>query len=153
MDIVVCVKRVPTSDTAVKIAADGKSFDPAGVQYELNAYDEFAIEQALQIKEKLGTGSVTVVTLGPKDAQKELRDALARWQMRCWPHPGAVALIERREGACDHLVVKNWCFLGRAESLEAARSLRHVAAGFDADGYKILCAPMFRGDVEIVALG
>ncbi len=78
MDIVVCVKRVPTSDTAVKIAPDGKSFDPAGVQYELNAYDEFAIEQALQIKEKLGTGSVTVVTLGPKDAQKELRDALAR---------------------------------------------------------------------------
>ena len=82
-----------------------------------------------------------------------LRDALARWQLRCWPHPGAVALIERREGACDHLVVKNWCFLGRAESLEEARSLRHVAAGFDADGYKILCAPMFRGDVEIVALG
>ena len=78
MEIVVCIKRVPTTDTAIRIAADGKSIDTAGVQYELNAYDEFALEQALRIKEQLGAGSVTVVTLGPKEAQKELRDALAR---------------------------------------------------------------------------
>lgn len=78
MDIVVCIKRVPATDTAIKIAADGKSFDTQGVQFELNAYDEFALEQALRIKEQLNAGSVTVVTLGPKDAQKELRDALAR---------------------------------------------------------------------------
>ena len=78
MDIVVCIKRVPTTDTAIKIAADGKSVDTGGVQYELNAYDEFALEQALQTKEQLGDGSVTAVTIGPKEAQKELRDALAR---------------------------------------------------------------------------
>src|SRR5215831_18252039 len=78
MEIVVCVKRVPTTDTAIKIAADGKSIDTQGVQFELNAYDEFALEQALRIKEQLNAGSVTVVTLGPKEAQKELRDALAR---------------------------------------------------------------------------
>ncbi|MEZ6038070.1 MAG: electron transfer flavoprotein subunit beta/FixA family protein [Planctomycetota bacterium] len=78
MDIVVCIKRVPATDTAIKIAADGKSIDTAGVSFEMNAYDEFALEQALRIKEQLGAGSVTVVTIGPKDAQKELRDALAR---------------------------------------------------------------------------
>jgi electron transfer flavoprotein beta subunit len=78
MDIVVCIKRVPATDTAIKIAADGKSFDTTGVQFELNAYDEYALEQALRFKEQKGAGSVTVVTLGPKDAQKELRDALAR---------------------------------------------------------------------------
>ncbi|MBX3463703.1 MAG: electron transfer flavoprotein subunit beta/FixA family protein [Planctomycetes bacterium] len=78
MDIVVCIKRVPATDTAIKIAADGKSIDPAGVTFELNAYDEFALEQALRLKEQLGQGSVTVVTIGSKDAQKELRDALAR---------------------------------------------------------------------------
>jgi electron transfer flavoprotein beta subunit len=78
MDIVVCIKRVPATDTAIKIAADGKSIDPAGVQFELNAYDEFALEQALRIKEQLGAGSVTVVTLGPKEAKKQLDDALAR---------------------------------------------------------------------------
>lgn len=78
MDIVVCIKRVPATDTAIKIAADGKSIDLTGVQFELNAYDEFALEQALRFKEQLGAGSVTVVTLGSKEAQKELRDALAR---------------------------------------------------------------------------
>jgi len=78
MDIVVCIKRVPATDAAIKIAADGKSIDTAGVQFELNAYDEFALEQALRIKEQLGAGSVTVVTIGPKEAQKELRDTLAR---------------------------------------------------------------------------
>ena len=78
MDIVVCIKRVPATDTAIKIAADGKSIDPTGVTFELNAYDEFALEQALRIKEQLGAGSVTVVTIGPKDTKKQLDDALAR---------------------------------------------------------------------------
>jgi electron transfer flavoprotein beta subunit len=78
MDIVVCIKRVPATDTAIKIAADGKSVDLAGVTFEMNAYDEFALEQALRIKEQLGTGSVTIVTLGPKDAKKQLDDGLAR---------------------------------------------------------------------------
>ncbi len=78
MDIVVCIKRVPATDTAIKIAADGKSIDTAGVSFEMNAYDEFALEQALRIKEQLGAGSVTAITIGPKESQKELRDALAR---------------------------------------------------------------------------
>jgi len=78
MDIVVCIKRVPATDAAIKIGADGKSIDTAGVTFELNAYDEFALEQALRIKEQLGGGSVTVVTIGPKDAKKQLDDALAR---------------------------------------------------------------------------
>jgi electron transfer flavoprotein beta subunit len=78
MDIVVCIKRVPATDTAIKIADDGKSIETAGVSFEMNAYDEFALEQALRIKEQLGTGTVTALTIGPKLAQKELRDALAR---------------------------------------------------------------------------
>ncbi len=81
-----------------------------------------------------------------------LHAALSRWQLRCWPYPGAVALIERRAGACDHLVVKNWCFLGSADSMDEACNLRQVASAFDADGYRILCAPIFRGDVEIIQL-
>ena len=78
MDIVVCIKRVPATDTAIKIAADGKSIDTASVSFEMNAYDEFALEQALLIKEQIGAGSVTALTIGPKEAQKEMRDALAR---------------------------------------------------------------------------
>lgn len=77
MDIVACVKRVPSTELTVKIAADGKSLDPAGVEFVLNPYDEFAVEQALKTREQVGAGKVTVVTLGSKDAQKELRTTLA----------------------------------------------------------------------------
>jgi electron transfer flavoprotein beta subunit len=78
MEIVVCVKRVPKTDAKIKIAASGAAIDPAGVEYELNSYDEFALEEALRTKEALKKGTVTVVTLGSDVAQKELRDCLAK---------------------------------------------------------------------------
>lgn len=77
MKIVACLKRVPTTETQPKIAADGKSIDPAGVQYMASFYDEIAVEQAIRIKEQLG-GDVIILTVGPKDAQKELREGLAK---------------------------------------------------------------------------
>ena len=78
MNIIVCIKRVPATTTAIKVAADGTSIDVSGVEYELNTYDEFAVEQALLTKESVGEGEVTVVTIGSSDAVKELRDCLAR---------------------------------------------------------------------------
>jgi electron transfer flavoprotein beta subunit len=110
MDIVVCIKRVPTTDTTIKIAGDGKSIDKTGVSFELNAYDEFALEQALRIKEQVGGGSVTVVTIGSKDAQKELLDALARGADKAvllttdeWMFDGAqtAAVLGRRTDAAE----------------------------------------------------
>jgi len=77
MNIVVCVKRVPATDSKIKVAASGTGIDPTGVEFVLNPYDEFAIEAALTTKEAAGTGTVTVVTLGSTDAQKILRDTLA----------------------------------------------------------------------------
>src|SRR5205814_439274 len=77
MKIAVCVKRVPDSETRVKIAADGKSLDEAGVKFILNPYDEFAVEEALRLKEKAGAGGVVVVALGPPAAQETIRTALA----------------------------------------------------------------------------
>lgn len=77
MNIVVCVKRVPATDAPIKVAADGVSLDSAGVEFVLNPYDEFAVEEALKLKEAAGDGSITVVTLGPGEAQKELRTCLA----------------------------------------------------------------------------
>src|SRR2546421_41834 len=70
MKIAVCVKRVPDSETRVKIASDGKSLDEAGVKFILNPYDEFAVEEALRRKEQAGTGEVVVVSLGPAAAQE-----------------------------------------------------------------------------------
>ena len=77
MEIVVCVKRVAATDTKIKIGADGKSIDTAGVDFVLNPYDEIAVEEALKTRDALGTGSVTIITLGNADAQKELRTCLA----------------------------------------------------------------------------
>jgi electron transfer flavoprotein beta subunit len=78
MDVVVCIKRVPATDTRVKVGPSGRSIDTTGVQYELNPYDEFAVEEALRLREKTGGGTVTVLSLGPAEAQKELRNELAR---------------------------------------------------------------------------
>src|SRR2546430_1849772 len=77
MKIAVCVKRVPDSETRVKIASDGKSLDEAGVKFILNPYDEFAVEEALRRKEQAGTGEVVVVALGPAAAQETTRTAVA----------------------------------------------------------------------------
>ena len=70
MEIVVCIKRVPATDSKIKVGADGRSIDPAGVEFVLNPYDEFAVEAALQLKEKLGAGNVTVVSLGTQAARR-----------------------------------------------------------------------------------
>jgi len=79
MRIAVCIKRVPDSETRVKIAADGKTLDEAGVKFVLNPYDEFALEEALRRKEQGGSGGgeVVVFSLGPPAAQETIRTALA----------------------------------------------------------------------------
>ncbi len=77
MDIIVCIKRVVSTDTRVKIGGDGTHIDLGGVQYIMSPYDEIAVERALQLKTAAGTGSVTVITVGPPEASKELRTALA----------------------------------------------------------------------------
>src|SRR5882762_60321 len=77
MKIAVCIKRVPDSETRVKIGSDGKRLDEAGVKFVLNPYDEFAVEEALQRKEKAGSGEVAVMCLGPAAAAETIRTALA----------------------------------------------------------------------------
>jgi electron transfer flavoprotein beta subunit len=69
MKIAVCVSQVPDTTTKVKIGTDGKTIDPAGVTYIINPYDEFAVEAALQLKEK-NTGETLVISVG-KDSNKE----------------------------------------------------------------------------------
>ncbi len=77
MKIACCIKRVPDSETRVKIGADGKRIDDTGVKFVLNPYDEFAVEEGLRRKEKAGAGEVVVLCLGPAAAQETIRTALA----------------------------------------------------------------------------
>jgi len=74
---VVCIKQVADTETRVKVGQDGRTLDPTGVTWILNPYDEFALEQALQTKEKLGAGEVVALSLGGPSVQTTLRTALA----------------------------------------------------------------------------
>ncbi len=77
MKIIVCVKRVPDSESRIAKAKDGLSVDTQGVKFVLNPYDEYAVEEALKLKEAAGDGSVTVMTLGGEESKETLRTALA----------------------------------------------------------------------------
>ena len=77
MNIVVLVKQVPDSETRIKIKPGTAEIDPQGVKLDVNPYDEFAVEEALQIKEKLGQGEVTVLGLGPAGVAETLRKCMA----------------------------------------------------------------------------
>jgi len=76
MKIAVCVSRVPDTTTKVKIGADGKTIDPAGVTYIINPYDEFAVEAALQLKEKQ-SGETVVISVGGENTKEIIRKAYA----------------------------------------------------------------------------
>src|SRR3989442_4830505 len=77
MKIVVAIKQVPDTATQVKIGGDPKAIDTAGITWIVSPYDEFAIEEALRLKEKRGQGEVIAVSLGPDRVKEALRSALA----------------------------------------------------------------------------
>ena len=77
MKIAVCIKRVPDTETRIRIGGDGASIDESGVKFVVNPYDEYAVEEALQRKEKAGGGEVVAIALGPDAAQETIRGALA----------------------------------------------------------------------------
>jgi len=77
MNIVACIKRVPATDAQAKVADDGAGLDASSFQYMTSFYDEIAVEEAVKTKEQHG-GEVTVLTIGSKDATKELRECLAK---------------------------------------------------------------------------
>jgi electron transfer flavoprotein beta subunit len=74
--IAVCIKRVPEMDSRFKIAANGTAVDEVGLKFAISDFDEWAVEAALQLKEKHG-GEVAVISLGPDAVQESIRKALA----------------------------------------------------------------------------
>jgi electron transfer flavoprotein beta subunit len=75
--IAVCIKRVPEMDVKFKIASSGTAVDETGLKFDMSDFDGYAVEFALQTTEKLGTGEVTVISLGPDAVQETLRKALS----------------------------------------------------------------------------
>ncbi|MBV8549984.1 MAG: electron transfer flavoprotein subunit beta/FixA family protein [Acidobacteriaceae bacterium] len=77
MKIIVSVKQVPARDSALRVNSAGKWLDESDITYEMNEPDAYALEEALQLKEKLG-GEVVVLCAGPQRAGQTIREALAK---------------------------------------------------------------------------
>jgi electron transfer flavoprotein beta subunit len=77
LKIVVCVKRVPDTESRIRIAGDNTSIDGTGIKFVLSPYDEYAVETALRIKEAAGDGEVIAITVGDAACAEQLRTALA----------------------------------------------------------------------------
>lgn len=74
MNIFVCVSLVPDSTTKVKVGSDGKSLDESGVSFIINPYDEFAVEEAVQMQEK-GGSTTTAISFGTDKAKEAIKKA------------------------------------------------------------------------------
>jgi electron transfer flavoprotein beta subunit len=78
MKIGVLLKQVPATDTRIKINAGGTGIDEAGVKWEINPYDEHALEEALKLKDAKKADDVVIISIGGKDNEQRIRDGLAR---------------------------------------------------------------------------
>ncbi|MDZ7779224.1 MAG: electron transfer flavoprotein subunit beta/FixA family protein [Gemmatimonadota bacterium] len=77
MNVIVCVKRVPDTETRIRVDDSGNEIDPSGVKFIISPYDEFAVEAGLRAKEAAGDGTVHLVSFGDAAAQETLRSGLA----------------------------------------------------------------------------
>lgn len=114
MNVIACISRVPDTASRISVGADGKSPSSEGLSFVINPYDEFALEAAIQLKEKTG-GNLVVVHVGPADFQKDLRQCLAKGADKAimittegdlGPH-GIAALIQ--EHCAEHLPATVFC--------------------------------------------
>lgn len=77
MKILVCIKQVPDMESKFKVNAAGTWYDDADLAWRMNEYDEYAVEQAIQLKEQVGDSDLTVLSIGSKRVQETMKKALA----------------------------------------------------------------------------
>ena len=77
MNSIVCLKQVPDTEAQIRVKSDASTVVLDGIKFIINPYDEYGIEEALQIKEKSGSGEVSIVCLGPDRSVEAIRTGLA----------------------------------------------------------------------------
>ena len=93
MNSIVCISQVPDTESRIKVAADGKKIDENGIKFIVSPYDEFALEEAIRIKEAKG-GDVTVIAYGPERVTGALRECLARGATKALHVKGETADVD-----------------------------------------------------------
>lgn len=77
MKILVCIKQVPDMESKFKVNGDGNWYDSGDLAWRMNEYDEYAVEQAVQLKEQTKDADVTVLCIGPDRVKETMKKALA----------------------------------------------------------------------------
>ena len=105
MKVAVCLRRTPDTTAKITIGPGGTSIDETGIKFVPNPYDEYAIEAAIALKEKAGTGETVVVALGADNVQETLRTALAMGVDRAVHLQGSPVAdgLENARVLADHL--------------------------------------------------
>jgi len=99
LEIIVCVKHVPeVAEVELRIDKSGRDIDRSGLVYDINEWDDYAVEEAIRIKEKFG-GNVTVVTIGDENSDSTLRKCLAKGADK------AIRITDKRINSSDPFIV------------------------------------------------
>jgi len=77
MKILVCIKQVPDMESRFKLNAAGTWYSDQDLAWRMNEYDEFAVEQAIQLREQAGDAEVVVLSIGPDRVKEAMKKALA----------------------------------------------------------------------------
>jgi electron transfer flavoprotein beta subunit len=167
VNLIVCVKRVPDTETRIRVDASGRGIDTAGVKHILSPYDEYALELALRAREGRGEGEVTVLTVGDSAAQETLRKALAmgadRAVLLTGAEPGmdglasAKTLAAELEGSDAPLVLfgvkaidDDQQQVGPMMATLMGRACVTGVASFEVGDGKVVCHREVEGGTEIV---
>lgn len=102
MKIAVLIKQVPGSDSSLPIQSDQSWINEESITYVMNESDNYALEEALQLREKNGDGEVVVISLGPDRVQKVIREGLAKGADR------GIHIQVDSDGAVDPLVTASF---------------------------------------------
>ncbi len=77
MNVLVCIKQVPDMESKFKISNDKQWYEQSDLTFKINEYDEYAVEEAVRLKEKLANTEITVLSIGPERTKEAIRKALA----------------------------------------------------------------------------
>jgi electron transfer flavoprotein beta subunit len=77
MKILICIKQVPDMESRFKLNAAGTWYSDQDLAWRMNEYDEYAVEQAIQLREQVGEAEVVVLSIGPERVKEAMKKALA----------------------------------------------------------------------------